>query len=810
MSAEQLAAPAAALEELGATGRALIAAIEADDVVAALAASHAARAARARLARLEPPDDVEPSLEGLRALQALAGPRADARLAEQAFDRWLARPVAGDRELLRTPLGVATIADRLLPAVWDVATDLVVLVGAELGAVAGMLGALGQRRVVALVAADADAGGYPPEVIVCRDLRELVAAIRTMDPCAPERLAVRAGLDVDAATAEDALARVREALADLRIHRNTIEAFSPTWIAQGAANLPALARHPTIDAIGDRLAGRPLVIVAPGPSLAANVARLRELDGAAVIVAVSHALRPLRQAGVRPDVVLTVDPQDVRYHFADVDLRDVGAIVNGVTVHPSLFSLDAPVTMAVAANSTLDAWLLEGLGADAAIASGGSVATSAFGLALRWRCDPIVCVGLDLSFSGTQYYVASCADGDARAELGPDGTVRVGNWSAGFRAMKAAGGPAAPAERLIELPGWHGTPVRSTFMFGMFHRWFVEVAARLTDPAAATPAPRMYNCTEGGAFIAGMAHRPLADVVAELRGRPALDARAMFAEVAASHDAVGARRRLAAHLRRQLGRLATIRRLATRCLAEARRSDHDRGGEARLARHRPRSRALRRAALRVDGGPARDRAGPRRRAPGDLRRRAAGRRGAAAHRLARGGGRARGAAAGGARGGRACAPGAGRASPQQRLDDARGAVAVDAGQRGQAQAPATDVVLEERGELIAQGVVAERRQALAAGDQPRGGQGRAGRGLLRGDRVGERRAAQVGQLAEGGVGGGDREVGAQHVHAQRGRAVHHVHEVAVATGVARAAHEGDLVAEAGVAAHDHLEPRPRG
>lgn len=580
-----------ALAEVGAAGQALMAAIERGDVVAALAASGEARHCRARLARVESPAALAGTVAELQALNALAPARAAAAFTEQIVARWLARPVVGDATLLATPLGAATIADLLLPPVWDATSDLVVLVGNGLAPVAEMLLAYGQRRLIALVTRDTPSGattdgagdgngGYPPAVIVCRDLRETVAAVRTMDPCAPARLAVRAAVDVPAPEVEAAVARVREVLSDLRIHRNTVEAFSRTWIEQGTANLPALASWPTIDAIGDRFAGKPLVIVAPGPSLAANVARLRELRGHAVIVAVSHALRPLLRAGVTPDAVLTVDPQDVRYHFAGVDLSEVGAVINGVTVHPSLFALGAATTYSVAANAALDAWLLEGIGEVAAIASGGSVATSAFGLALRWRCDPIVCVGLDLSFAGSQYYVETCSDGAARAEIGTDGTVRVAGWSDAFHAMKARGGPGAPSERLIELPGWHGGTVRSTFMFGMFHRWFVEMAARLGELERARP--RLYNCTEGGAFIDGMAHRPLAEVVAELRAEvPRFDARASFVAVAAAHDRAGRQRLLARHLGRQRRSLARIRDLAARCEVQLARPQ-DPGAERQL------------------------------------------------------------------------------------------------------------------------------------------------------------------------------------------------------------------------------------
>jgi hypothetical protein len=299
-----------------------------------------------------------------------------------------------------------------------------------------------------------------------------------------------------------------------------------------------------------------MIIVAPGPSLATNIDQLRALDGRAVLACFSHSLKPVVAAGLTPDLVITVDPQDVRYHFAGADLSKT-CLVNAVTAHPALFQLGARGYLSCAANSLLDNWIFDGLGEEARIPGGGSVATSAFSLALRWGCDPIVFVGLDLSFPGGNYYVSSSVDGHARAVADERGHVRVEGWSDGFRSMKASGGPEAPAERSIELPGWHGGTVPSSFMFSMFHRWFVEKMRAVTDT-------RVYNCTEGGAFIDGMTHRSLASVLAELSGR--VDAGALIDHAAAG---VGSARRdqLGTYVRKLVRSLARVRRHATRARA---------------------------------------------------------------------------------------------------------------------------------------------------------------------------------------------------------------------------------------------------
>jgi hypothetical protein len=551
----ELALAARHLAELGHAGAALASAIAGGDVLAALAAAHESRRQRAELARHPLPDAATVDAEQLAGLGALV---AGGRLAATIVDAWRQRALPPASELLASPLGIACLVDDLLPPTWDLTRDLVIVLGAGLEAAAQHLLDLGQQRLVALL--DPAASTYPAGVTVLASLDELAPAVRTMYPCPPERVTIRHldRADDDRERAGEAAEAARTALADLRVHTNTVTAFARTWLEQGATNLDAIARWPSVADVGERFAGRPMIVCAPGPSLAKNVAAVKAARGKAVVVAVSHALRPLRAAGVVPDLVLAVDPQDVRYHYAPGDLDGVAALVNGVTVHPALFALDGPRCLTLASNGGLDAWLYGAPGAEpTVVAGGGSVATTALSLGLRWRCDPIIMVGLDLSFAGGRYYVDSSVDGGARAEVAADGTMKVAGWSDGFHRMKAAGGPPAVRERVVELPGWHGEPVPSSFMFAMFHRWFVEAAARVQGTV------RLINATEGGVHIDGMEHLPLAEVVASLAG--AIDVGDELDAVVAALDRADRLARVAAwrrHTQRDLARAARLARLA--------------------------------------------------------------------------------------------------------------------------------------------------------------------------------------------------------------------------------------------------------
>ncbi|MFT3694226.1 MAG: DUF115 domain-containing protein [Kofleriaceae bacterium] len=555
MSLELIDTWKAVLANIGELGESLRVGIENNDVLGAVSAMFELRRMRSALARVEAPVRLEANPAVVAALEDLSVAMVNARVTEAMMQKWLARQLPGDATLLRSPLGVAVLADSILPEVWDYELDAVVLVGSGLEPVAQVLRDIGQRRIVI------HEGGTVDGVITTQSHDEVTIATRTMIPVPPTRYVVRAALGIERKETEAVSELVRAALSDMRIHRNTIAAFSRTWIDQAATNLPAVAKWPSAATLDGAFANVPMVIVAPGPSLAKNIDQLKSLEGRAVLACFSHSLKPVVAAGLTPDVVITVDPQDVRYHFHGVDVSKM-TLVNAVTCHPAMFELPAKRFVTCAANSAVDDWIFDGIREDARAPGGGSVATSTFSLALRWGCDPIVFVGLDLSFPNGEYYVKTSVDGDVSAKVDADGVVKVDGWSKGFQKMKAAGGPEVARERAITLPGWHGGEVPSSFMFSMFHRWFVEKMREIEGVGLS-----VYNCTEGGSYIKGMDHRPLAEVLASFEEQYDVDA--MLARAAESITYERAHQ-LAAHIRTFRRGLKSIRYHAVRARRLAR------------------------------------------------------------------------------------------------------------------------------------------------------------------------------------------------------------------------------------------------
>jgi hypothetical protein len=251
---------------------------------------------------------------------------------------------------------------------------------------------------------------------------------------------------------------------------------------------------------------------------------------------------PLLRANITPDFVLAADAHDVTHHLTGEDLSGIAGLVVAATAHPHMFHSAAPRHFALVEPGPIDSWLGRLAGDMAAptgmALGGGSVAHTALALALAWGCDPIGFVGLDLSFPDGRCYVDSSADADVRAVLSPDGrTLSLEGWrDPGHR------GRAPVAERLVELPGWDGNPLPSSFHFSMCQRWFEETARRVAGKV------RLYNCSEGGAYIGGMRHIRLTGLTGRLmqarRHDPAVAAERALAQIDARSARRAARERL--------------------------------------------------------------------------------------------------------------------------------------------------------------------------------------------------------------------------------------------------------------------------
>ena len=410
--------------------------------------------------------------------------------------------------------GADAYADHLLGVFWDLERDPIVLMGRDAGHVVEALAARGAERLIV----------YDPEnkpvdkALVIPDPYQARAAVVQWKPhrhkarFAAVRTTDRTIPDADQKVVCDV---VSESIDAMVVCGNTIDLFGEVWSLQGMENLPLIAANPTIGMyrdvfkVGERKT--PAVIVATGPSLSKNVHLLRELKGRALIITFSHTLRALEAAGVVPDVVLALDPEDLRYHFDGCDTTKFEALVTGATIHPGVLRLPSKRLITFAANAGIDGWIYRCIvggktaaeGEQHMISTGGSVACSALALALLWGCGPILFVGQDLAYTGDKVYADGSPDGDATITRAEGEAAVIGGWSDGYAAMASVGGARQQMTSLTECEGYDGGTVPTSVSFNMYRKWIEAFLAQHKVEA--------WNCTEGGAKIANTEQVPLAE-----------------------------------------------------------------------------------------------------------------------------------------------------------------------------------------------------------------------------------------------------------------------------------------------------------
>ena len=374
----------------------------------------------------------------------------------------------------------------------------------------------------------------------------------------PHTAIIRSYGEVNADDVKDATSMVQEALDAYRICANTIDVFGETWIMQGLENLPVIASNPGIGLLerSRAFAGLPMVIIASGPSLSKNIEQLRRLKGRALLITFSHSLGALNRAGIDPDLVLALDPEDLRYHFDGYDTTRPEALLLGATIHPGVLRLPAKRIFTFAANSSLDGWIYKSLVDKEMVATGGSVACSALSLGVIWGCSPLIFVGLDLSYPDGRVYADGIADDQARIVQNGDLFYTEG-WSTKYSEMATVGGATRTYnERLHTAKGYYGGTVPTSFSFGMYRRWIESAIKqhRLT----------VWNCTEGGAYLENAEHIKLEDAIERL---PTCDAGipARVSRASVEFDKPEAQRRMLCQIREMIRDMRKSASLAARC-----------------------------------------------------------------------------------------------------------------------------------------------------------------------------------------------------------------------------------------------------
>ncbi len=233
--------------------------------------------------------------------------------------------------------------------------------------------------------------------------------------------------------------------------------------------------------VEQRFHGKTVIIVGAGPSLDKNVHILKERHEDVIILAMGAVCRKLHQMGVPMDYIIITDPKVIS-----------NAQIQGVEDCGVPMLVLSTATKGIARNYHGHLYMLCQKGFEDAeqfavehhlpiFETGGSVATTAVDLCIRFKANQIVFVGLDMAYTGNRNHASGARD---------EGITDY--------------------QDMIMVDGVYGDKVPTTQPFQMYREWIERRMAR-----ADVNMP-VVDATEGGAKIKGTEVKMLRDVISAI------------------------------------------------------------------------------------------------------------------------------------------------------------------------------------------------------------------------------------------------------------------------------------------------------
>lgn len=227
------------------------------------------------------------------------------------------------------------------------------------------------------------------------------------------------------------------------------------------------------------------ILVSAGPSLDNNIMDLANAKKKMFIIAVDTAIRPLLQAGIKPDLFITVDPAKDLFLFEQEGVSKVPMVLS-MNVKNGVSKIHAGRHFYILNCGDYMAGIMKRYEKKiVTTSSGGSVATDAFSLLKKMGFKTIILVGQDLAYPGNRSHAKAAYDDMVERK---DGIY-------------------------FEVEDIHGDKVLTRMDMNHYRRW-------LEDEIAADSSLHVIDATEGGALIHGSEVMTLKDAIEREKKEP--------------------------------------------------------------------------------------------------------------------------------------------------------------------------------------------------------------------------------------------------------------------------------------------------
>lgn len=208
---------------------------------------------------------------------------------------------------------------------------------------------------------------------------------------------------------ESFVTRMTKYITDIQVTWDTVLRYADVRAVNVLANLHHLYEgYSMAELFGMLPEDVPAIVVSAGPSLNKNIMDLKKAVGKACIIATDTAMKPLLNAGIVPNLFVIVDGLKPELLFQHKDISKVPMVtMTGVSTEP--MACHKGKKFFYPATSGLENEIMARLKEKDEnspglpnLMTGGSVATSAYSLALNMGARTVILVGQDLAMTGNK------------------------------------------------------------------------------------------------------------------------------------------------------------------------------------------------------------------------------------------------------------------------------------------------------------------------------------------------------------------------------------------------------------------------
>ncbi len=189
------------------------------------------------------------------------------------------------------------------------------------------------------------------------------------------------------------------------VNTNTLEKFAKLWLRNSCKNLSRMADCDGVKKFMNTKPDIPFIILAAGPSLQTVLPHLAQLKKRSIIVCVDTALHSCLKAGVEPDFIVLVDPQQACARHLDFLKSPSSILITESAAWPSVFRFPCKEIVLCSSLFPLGKYFEKQLGEKGKLGAGGSVTTTAWDFAYSTGAKEIYIAGMDLGFPQKQTHI---------------------------------------------------------------------------------------------------------------------------------------------------------------------------------------------------------------------------------------------------------------------------------------------------------------------------------------------------------------------------------------------------------------------